>query len=128
MEFLFKVSANEFLSVNAKKIEGGKKESVQVPAVKKKSFFTSTQIFETHKEHTSYVPYECNKPGMDLAMPPWIFQITMSKKYSPKKLIFWSNFHLQSHGNLSLLSHLPIWMNLVLQIVSFNQREIFTAI
>ena len=86
-QVLFEVSANTHLPIRAKKIGGKLSESdEEVPAVKEKFFFISRETFETPKKDTLYVPLDDDKEGMDLAMPPWIFQITIAETHNAKRL------------------------------------------
>jgi hypothetical protein len=74
-------------SLKVKKI--GKKQSqtlVDVPAVKKHEIFSTQCKFPTYDDGTLYIPIEPNRPGIDFVMPPWVFQVTISKTHSAKKL------------------------------------------
>ena len=86
LESLFRASHQQYLQQEAQKITRGRRASVAIPAVKQQHIYSSRAIFEQHESGTLYIPIERNRPGSDLMMPPWIFQITMAKAHSAKKL------------------------------------------
>ncbi len=82
---LFKVSESETsLPVKAKGV--GNNKWVSVPAVKKHEIFSSKLVIDKHEKGTLYIPIEPNRPGIDLIMPPWVFQVTIQKTHTAKKL------------------------------------------
>ena len=59
---------------------------VDVPAVKKHKVFSTGNKFSSYVDGTLYIPIEPNRTGIDFVMPPWVFQVTLSKNHSAKKL------------------------------------------
>jgi DNA polymerase elongation subunit (family B) len=85
LDSLFKVSESMMsLPVSAMKVSN--KEQVSVPAVKNHCIFSSNTVIEEPEEGTLYIPIEPNRPGLDLIMPPWVFQVTIAKSHTAKKL------------------------------------------
>jgi hypothetical protein len=84
LDTLFKVSEADHLSVRATDIRS--KAEVFIEAVKKHHVFSSKAVINNFEKNTLYIPIEPNRPGLDLIMPPWAFQITIAKSHTAKRL------------------------------------------
>ena len=88
LDTLFKVSQDEHLPVLAYRVGGRQKRGFRVPAVKSHRVFSNKDIIDSGSlvKGALYISVEPNKPGMDFVMPPWIFQTTISRVHSAKRL------------------------------------------
>ena len=80
---LFKVSQEKYFSVPAELV-GKKNEKENIPAVAGHSVYSSKTKIEQIENCVLYIPIESNRP--DFVMPPWIFQVTIAKSHTAKKL------------------------------------------
>ena len=76
---LFQLTPDNYLHVTNR--DEKKTEVVQYPT----SFtFFYTEVIQDHKQNTLYVPIISNQKSIDLAYPPYVFQVTISKNHPIK--------------------------------------------
>ena len=81
---LFKVSSVEaHFPVSAQIVSDEK--LVSIPAVKEHSILLSKHVIQNPKNGTLYI--ESNSPGLNLVLPPWIFQIVTSKEHNNNNMV-----------------------------------------
>lgn len=86
LDSLFRVSPTSTVSLRVKANLIPTRKMVSVPAVKDHLIFSSKDVITEPKKGMLYIPSEPNRPGIYFVMPPWIFQVTIAKSHTAKKL------------------------------------------
>ena len=86
LKVLFAISERDYLPVQAQPVGSGATAPVNIEAVRYHKLFSSKQHIKKPDERTLYIPSEPNRPGIDFVMPPWVFQVTIAKSHSAKRL------------------------------------------